>query len=55
MTTFASLGFKGKDSKWTDLLGAVTQENVDVALDAVIKTPERAEDMFFSHKIMKSM
>lgn len=55
MATYSSLGFKGQDNKWTDLLGAVTQKKVDVALDAVIKTAERSEDMFFTHKIMKSM
>lgn len=33
----------------------MTQEDIDIALDTVIQTAEKASDMLFTHKIMKSM
>lgn len=49
------MGFKDHEGKWTDLLGAVVQEEVDIALDTVIQTAEKSADMLFTYKIMKSM
>lgn len=53
--SFPTLGFKDHEGKWTDLLGAVVQEEVDIALDTVIQTSEKSADMPFTYKIMKSM
>ncbi|XP_060525231.1 glutamate receptor U1-like [Cylas formicarius] len=53
--TYVSLGLKGTNDEWSDLLGAVVKQEVDLGLDTVIKTPERYEDMSFSHNVMLSI
>ncbi|XP_068911621.1 probable glutamate receptor isoform X2 [Tenebrio molitor] len=52
---FQKLGHRENDGKWTDLLGAIVNQEVDLGLASVIKTQERYSDMAFTHKILTSM
>nr|XP_008199932.1 PREDICTED: uncharacterized protein LOC103314795 isoform X1 [Tribolium castaneum]XP_015840012.1 PREDICTED: uncharacterized protein LOC103314795 isoform X1 [Tribolium castaneum] len=52
---FEKLGRKENGKEWTDLLGAVVNEEVDLGLDTIIKTEERYYDMAFTHNILTSM
>ncbi|XP_023310326.1 glutamate receptor U1-like [Anoplophora glabripennis] len=52
--TYSKLGNKNADGVWSDLFGATINEEIDIALDSIIKTPERYRDMAFSHNIMES-
>jgi hypothetical protein len=55
MVHFQKLGHRENDGKWTDLLGAIVNQEVDLGLASVIKTQERYSDMAFTHKILTSM
>ncbi|XP_049948264.1 glutamate receptor ionotropic, delta-1-like [Schistocerca serialis cubense] len=55
LVAFPMLGWRNSEGAWLHLLGAVTRGAVDVGLDNVVITKERARDMFFSFPLVESM
>ncbi|KAG5889221.1 hypothetical protein JTB14_018644 [Gonioctena quinquepunctata] len=51
---FSKYGRKDDDGEWTDLLGAIVREEVDISFDSLSKTLERCSDMSFTHDIVKT-
>ncbi|XP_066137934.1 probable glutamate receptor [Euwallacea fornicatus] len=51
---FPNLGLKAVNGNWSGLLGAVIDQEVDIGLDSVIKTPDLYNEVIFTHDIMVS-
>lgn len=52
--TFAEIGFQIHGNKWSELLGAVIEGQVDLAVEIVPITVDKLEHMAFSHAIYTS-
>nr|UTN00876.1 gustatory receptor [Semanotus bifasciatus] len=50
--TYPKIGIKN-NGEWTDLIGAIIKEEVDLGVDTISRTLEKCSDMAFTYNIMK--
>ncbi|KAJ8978388.1 hypothetical protein NQ317_008029 [Molorchus minor] len=53
VNAYFTTGTKNSEGEWTDLIGAVTKEEIDIAVDTIIHTIEKSDDMSFTYNILK--